>query len=422
MDPQSIILIALFVIGYTCIAFEHTLHINKSWVAVMTGSLMWCVVAWGQDAHAIHEMLIEETSEIFGLVIFLLGAMTIVEMLGHFRLFTWIENELLKRNISNRKLFWILGAITFFGSAVLDNLTITLIMIQIGKRLYLRKENFNIFVINTIIAANAGGAFSPVGDVTTIMIWIAGRFSAFEVILQGFLPSLVAWCIPQAILTSRIAFEEREGREVHDHIEVHWKLVALGMLSFVFAVCANFLHLPPFIGILLGLGVTGIVIDVRSRGGDLHRKAGRIVNLIQKADITTLKFFIGILLAVGALNFQGVLGQLTDVMFGKELNENAIIIGHTAVGLFSSILDNVPLTAAIIKMLPASVDQSLWVLLAITAGTGGSILVIGSAPGVAAMGQVPSLTFSTYLRHGSLAALLGYFGAVGTWLLMNWLV
>ena len=401
-------------------AFEHNLEINKSWIALSTGSVMWMIVAFGKSHNALHNSLVHSSSEIFELIIFLMGAMTIVEMMGHFRFFKWVETKLLEFNISNVGLFWLLGIITFFASALLDNLTSTLVMIQIGRHLYIRKENFNIFVINTVIAANAGGAMSPVGDVTTIMIWLAGKFTAWEILIKGAVPSLVAWIIPQILLTSKILVENREGREKKEELPLKWEIIVMGISTFVLAVVVNLLGLPPFFGILFGLGVVAILIDFRLKQGKLKKKEGHIVNIIKTIDMATINFFVGILLAINALQLQGVLDQIANLIFGDDPANNVfgIIFGHTSLGIISAFLDNVPLTAAVIKMLPEGINSIYWVLLAITAGTGGSILIIGSAAGVAAMGQVEDLTFAEYFKKGTIPALMGYFAAVVTWYVM----
>ncbi len=417
MDLQSLLLVIVFAAGFVGIIFEHSLKVNKSWVALATGSVMWMIVAFGKTPEALHIAIRHSSAEIFELVIFLMGAMTIVEMMGHFRFFSWIEAKLLKFNISNKGLFWILGLITFLSSALLDNLTSTLVMIQIGRHLYIQKKNFTVFAINTVIAANAGGAMSPVGDVTTIMLWLAEKFTALQILFYGIVPSLVAWIIPQAILTSKIESEDRKGRESLEILPLQWEIIIIGLSTFGFAITVNALHLPPFFGILFGLGVVAIVIDIRLKIGSLKKKAGHIVNIIRTIDMATLTFFIGILLAVDALKLQGILGEIAKVIFGETpgADETRIIIGHSLLGLISSVLDNVPLTAAVIKMLPSGINFIYWVLLAITAGTGGSIMVVGSAAGVAAMGQVKELTFMEYFKKGSLAALLGYIGAIASW-------
>lgn len=417
---ESIILIIIFLGGLLAITFESKLEVNKSWIALFMGTIMWVVVAIGDDEKILETAIIHESAEIFELIIFLMGAMTIVEMMGHFRFFTWIESKLLTLHISDKQLFWILGLTAFFSSAVLDNLTTTLVMIQIGRHLYIKKQNFTIYVINIVIAANAGGAMSPVGDVTTIMLWLAGKFTAWQVVFYGFIPSVVAWVVPQAMLTRQIDSEDREGRESTEVLPLQWGIIFIGLFTFGFAVLVNLFHLPPFIGIMLGMAAAAIVIDYRLKKGTLKKKAGHIVNIIKTIDMATLNFFIGILLAVGALGHHGILAQVADLIFGSDPvnNPNMIIMGNVSLGVISSILDNVPLTAAVIKMLPDTVGFDYWVLLAITAGTGGSILSIGSAAGVAAMGQVRELTFVEYLKKGTFPAIVGYVMAVATWYAM----
>lgn len=414
---QSYLLIGIFLIGFLAITFEDKLEVNKSWIALFMGTLMWVIVAIGRDEHLLELSIMHESSEIFQLIIFLMGAMTIVEMMGHFRFFTWVESKLLALNVTDKQLFWLLGLLAFVGSSLLDNLTTTLVMIQIGKHLYHKKENFTLYVINIVIAANAGGALSPVGDITTIMLWLAGKFTAWQIVLYGLLPSLVAWLIPQYLLTRKVEDEIRENKLIDEELPLQWGIIYIGLFTFGFAVLVNLFHLPPFIGIMMGLAAAAIVIDYRLKKGTLKKRAGHIVNIIKTIDMATLNFFIGILLAVGALGHHGLLNLAANYIFGEDpaSNLNMVIIGHTSLGLLSSIFDNVPLTAAVIKMLPDGIPYGYWVLLAITAGTGGSILAIGSAAGVAAMGQVKELTFYTYLRKGTIPALLGYVAAVATW-------
>jgi Na+/H+ antiporter NhaD/arsenite permease-like protein len=420
MNIQSILLLVIFIAAFLAIALEHITKVNKSWVALFAGSAMWGIVAFGKSPESMHVAISHTSAEIFELIIFLMGAMTIVEMLGHFRFFTWLEIKLQSYNISHTRLFWIIGIVTFFASAVLDNLTTTLVMIHIGKHLSFKKENFNYFVINTVIAANAGGAMSPVGDVTTIMIWLAGKFTAWQVLAGGILPSLAGWIIPQYIITKKLLKEDRDQILYAEQMPLQWGIIILGFSTFGLAVSVNLLHLPPFFGILFGLGIVAIVIDVKLRRGSLHIKANQIVNVIKKIDMDTMYFFVGILLAVGALQYQGILDIMAKVIFGDDPANSpiSVIFGHVSLGLISAVFDNVPLTAAVLQMLPENIDYTYWILLAITTGMGGSITVIGSAAGVAAMGQVKELTFVEYMKKGSIPALLGYIGAVLTWFLL----
>ncbi|MEN8247864.1 MAG: sodium:proton antiporter NhaD [Bacteroidota bacterium] len=420
MDIQAIILLTIFISAFLAITLEHITKVNKSWIALFAGSLMWVVVTFGKEADAMHDSIIHTSAEIFELIIFLMGAMTVVEMLGHFRFFTWLEIKLRSANIENTTLFWIMGIITFFSSAVLDNLTTTLVMIQIGRHLPFKKENFNYFIVNTVIAANAGGAMSPVGDVTTIMIWLAGKFTAWEIVAAGILPSLVGWVIPQYMITKKLTKTTHEAVEYTEMMPLQWGIIILGFSTFGLAVIVNAFHLPPFFGILFGLGISAIVIDWKLKRGSLHIKANRIVNVIKEIDMATINFFVGILLAVGALQFHGTLGLIAGFIFGDDPANNpvAVITGHISLGVLSSIFDNVPLTAAVLQMITVEMDYIYWVLLAITAGMGGSLTSIGSAAGVAAMGQVESLTFVEYLKKGTIPALFGYIGAILTWFLL----
>lgn len=425
MDGNLIYFIfsALFIIGYVFIAIEHKSHINKSGVAIVLGGVLWLAIALiGYDKTEISHALIENGSEIFGIVVFLLSAMTIVELLVHYQLFDWVREQIVKRKISQSKLFWMLGIITFVMSAFLDNLTTTLIMIQIGRQIYKDKDNFLIFVANTVIAANAGGVASPIGDVTTIMLWLANKFNALQVISIGIIPAIVAWIIPQYLLGRKIKHHE-EAEQAHTQFDLvdekkvkpYWSVIVIGLFSFLLPVVFNLIGLPPFLGLLLGVGVLWVFIDIKSRNGHIDHTAGKIIHIIQKTDITTLKFFIGILLAVGALSHIGLLKDLNNFIFGTDINITRLVIGNTVLGFISSILDNVPLVAAAIKMFAVGVPTSIWVLLALTAGTGGSMLVIGSAAGVAAMGQVKELNFGYYLKKATLPALLGFLGAILAW-------
>jgi len=426
MDTNLIYLIfgGIFIVGYLGIALEHQTHVNKSGIAIVIGVLLWVLAAlFSHDNQEINHAITESGSEIFSIVVFLLSAMTIVELLVHYKLFDWIREKIVANKISQSKLFWLLGAITFVLSAFLDNLTTTLIMIQIGRKIYKHKENFLLFTANTIIAANAGGAASPIGDVTTIMLWLANKFSAWQVIGMGILPAIATWIIPQAIITKKIKYHE-EAEKAHPGFDLvdekkvkpYWSVIFIGLLSFLLPVLFNVVGLPPFLGLLLGVGVMWIVIDLKAKNGDTDHTTGKVVNMIQKTDITTLKFFIGILLAVGALSHVGMLKVLNDSIFGVEINETRLILGNISLGIISSILDNVPLVAASIKMFSSEVTPAFWVLLAITAGTGGSMLVVGSAAGVAAMGQVKELNFSYYLKNATLPALLGFLAGVAVWL------
>lgn len=413
----------IFLLGYAAIVLEHSFHINKSGSAIVMGALLWLLISWFEKGSAeVGAALNHETQEIFGIVVFLLAAMTLVEILVHYRFFDWVQEKIMQKKITQIKLFWLLGLLTFIFSAFLDNLTTTLIMIQIGRKIYKHKENFLIFVVNTVIAANAGGAASPIGDVTTIMLWLAGKFTAAQILSVGILPAIVTWVIPQYFLSKKIKIHE-EAEKAHPKYDIineektnpYWPIIIVGILSFTLPVAANLIGLPPFLGLLTGVGVLWVFIDIKAKSGSEHHQNGQVINMIQKADIATLKFFIGILLAVGALSHVGLLKELNHIIFGEMPGIVRLAGGNVALGFISSVLDNVPLVAASIKMFADGIDYSIWVLLALTAGTGGSMLVVGSAAGVAAMGQVKELTFGYYLKKGTLPAVLGYVGGIVAW-------
>lgn len=420
---------AIFVVGYFFIALEHKTHVNKSGVAIIIGGVLWLIAALvSHDRGEISTVIAENGGEIFSIVVFLLSAMTIVELLVHYQFFDWLREKIVQKKISQNQLFWLLGALTFVMSAFLDNLTTTLIMIQIGRKIYKHQDNFLIFVANTVIAANAGGAASPIGDVTTIMLWLANKFNAIQILSIGILPALATWLIPQYLMGRQITHHE-EAEKAHENFDLvdekkvqpYWSVIFISIFSFLLPVIFNLINLPPFLGLLLGVGILWVFIDLKSKKGHADYTSGQVVKIIQKTDITTLKFFIGILLAVGALAHIGFLGMLNNLIFGAEINITRLIAGNVILGGFSAILDNVPLVAAAIKMFPAGISPAIWVLLALTAGTGGSMLVIGSAAGVAAMGQVKELNFAYYFKKASLPALLGYLGGVAVWISLYYL-
>ncbi len=423
LGTAAFIAIGIFVFCYALIALEHRSRIDKSGLALFAGSSMWIVVAlFAKDRSGLSADILHESQEIFSIVVFLLAAMTIVETLLHYGLFDYVEQKISEKKLSATKLFWTLNILTFFLSAMLDNLTTTLIMVQVGRKIYRHKEAFLLFICSVIITANAGGAFSPLGDVTTIILWLAGKFSAVEVIKDGFLPSLAVFLIPTAMMTRKITSlgTHEEAEKSHriakkEQVKPNWTVIAVGLGSFTLPILMSILSLPPFIGLLFGLGILWMVTDYYNRQGDHHNSSAKIIGIIQKTDVATLKFFIGILLAVGALGHLGVLNELSGALFGETAEFSKIVSGSVILGALSAILDNVPLVAAALNVFPSGVDAAEWVLLAITAGTGGSMLVIGSAAGVAAMGQVPELTFVKYLRKATVPALLGFIAGVLVW-------
>jgi Na+/H+ antiporter NhaD/arsenite permease-like protein len=408
----------LFIGGYVLITFEHKWKLNKSITATALGASLWGLIALSGD-HSVEEALHHLSGETFSLVVFLLAAMTLVEILVHYRFFDLLRVRLFALGLKDEAQFVLISLITFALSAVIDNLTTTIVMVQIARRFF-RGKNLLIAAGAIVVAANAGGAFSPIGDVTTIMLWLAGKFTAFQVILWGFLPSLTLLGV------STFFFRRQLARDSGDEAPKTFEQVVLSrserivigasFASFALPPLAHLFGLPPFLGLLFGVGMVGLIIGffanaVSRRESHLSLEIEKIMG---KVDITSLLFFIGILFAVGALSHLGVLELISESLFGEAPALWRLVGGSVLLGAFSAIVDNIPLTAASIDIL-GTTDYRLWVLLALCVGTGGSMLAIGSAAGVVAMGMVKELTFKTYLRIAALPAALGYAAAIIVW-------
>ena len=450
-------MIIVFVIGYICIAFEHKLKIDKAATALMLGALMWMLFVMGKDAilnrtnpenaawkahceanaisdphdeEAQNKYIIKEESlnhlgETSETLFFLLGAMTIVAIIDKHNGFTIITDKIKTRN--KKRLLWLLSVIAFFMSAVLDNLTTTIVMVTLLNKLVADKHLRWIYAGMIILAANAGGAWSPIGDVTTIMLWIGGYITAAKVVAMLIVPSLVSMIIPLIVLGFSLKGELEEPVENPEMLKsapesrmkgfcLYWGIGSLLMVP-ILKTC---LHVPPYMGMILLLGLFWLITDrVHHNKGD-HRE-NSVAKVLTGVDVPTILFFLGILTAVAALQTAGHLAWMAHGL-DKLCNSNTYGIG-IAIGVFSSIVDNVPLVAGSMGMyeLGASpdlvLDGTFWQLLAYCAGTGGSILIIGSAAGVAAMG-LENIEFGWYVKHISWLALIGYFsGALCFWLM-----
>lgn len=417
MTFLQILALGVFFIGYLGITLEHKLHINKSaWALALAGILWIIVAAAGIDPH----LSLEHTgSSIFEIIVFLLAAMSLVEILAHYRFFDVIKIKLIKLHLSERGFFIVLSIITFILSGLIDNLTTAIVMIQISRKFFW-EQNLLIAVVGVVIAANAGGAFSPIGDITTIMLWLADKFTTGQIITQGILPSIGLFIVATLFLSRKIKPQEGSQEEATpcEALTRSEKIViTVASLSFLLPLVSKAIGLTPVIGILLGVGVTWITVDLlRSVSRVRTHLTASIENLIQKIDVASLKFFVGILLAVGALEVMGILEKLSAVLFPAGSSFWHIVAGNGFLGIASALFDNIPLTAIAIDIIPTT-DPSLWVLLAITVGTGGSLLSIGSAAGVIAMGMVPKLTFVKYFKLAFVPALAGYVVAIGIWVL-----
>jgi Na+/H+ antiporter NhaD/arsenite permease-like protein len=412
----------VFIIGYVIITLEHHWHVNKSVTATALAAILWGGIAFSGADHDLMESAIHHLSgETFSLVVFLLSAMTLVEILVHYRFFDWLRVKLFAFGLSDHGQLILISAIAFVLSAIIDNLTTTIVMVQIARRFF-KGNNLLVAAGAIVVAANAGGAFSPVGDVTTIMLWLAGKFTAVQILLWGFLPALTIYLVSTFFFVRQIV-----GDTVDEKIQAPEKvtfstsekiIIGTTFASFAMPPFAHFFGLPPFMGLMFGVGIVGLMVAWfanTSKENESHLRMD-IEKLLAKLDITSLLFFIGILFAVGALGFLGILEFISDNLFGENPADLRLIIGSVLLGVFSAILDNIPLTAAAIDILHTT-DFRLWVLVAICVGTGGSMLVIGSAAGVVAMGMVKELSFKQYLRIAAFPAAIGYAAGVFVWYL-----
>lgn len=424
---MTILLLLIFIAGYTCIAFEHSIKINKAATALLTGILCWTVyiisIAPVENKDQILEELTTHTGDIAGILFFLLGAMTIVELIDAHDGF-----EIITRRISTNsivRLLWIISFIAFFASAILDNLTCTIIMISILRKLIPHKNLRIKFAAIVIIAANAGGAWSPIGDVPTTMLWIGGQISAVAVIVKVFLPSLISLLIPLTIFSFSVKkdfdviIKESQPVTAEENIKRSIILYSGIFLFLLVPVFKTFTHLPPYMGMMLALGILWVISElIHADKDEADKSILSVVTALKKIDSPSILFFLGILLSVAALQQAGILSNFAVWMDEHIGNTHAIVIN---IGLLSAVLDNVPLVAAVQGMYPLQqfgADDNFWHFLAYCAGTGGSILIIGSAAGVAAMGM-ENISFTWYLKKISLWVIAGYAAGAIVFILLN---
>lgn len=422
---MELAIIITFILGYIAIALEHTLKVNKAAIALVTGVLCWTIYIMAQpDKEAVSHQLMDHLGEVAGILFFLLSAMTIVELIDLHDGFQVITDRISTK--SEVKMLWIISFIAFFLSALLDNLTTTIVIVSLLRKLISDKQRRLFFVGITVIAANAGGAWSPLGDVTTTMLWIGGQITALNIIKQLFLPSLVCLLIPLIVISFSLkgtivtppADESHIPKPAFERTFVFF--LGIGILLFV-PMFKTVTHLPPFMAILLGLGIMWIVIEIMHRQRDTPNKRELSVTAaLENIDTPSILFFLGILVSIAALQATGQLIQLAQWLTATLKNETIII---SCIGLLSSVVDNVPLVAASqgmysLEQYPA--DHFFWEFLSYATGTGGSALIIGSAAGVAAMGM-EKVTFFWYLKKISWLALIGYFSGGIVYLLQYYL-
>ena len=420
------VLISVFVLTYLAIALEEPLKVNKSAAALLGAGLLWTIYALATgDAAVVDEELSHSLVDTAQIAFFLLGAMTIVEVVDAHDGFDVITSRLRARTLASLLVF--VCGVTFFLSAVLDNLTTTIVMISLVKRLLREHDHRLIFAGMIVISANAGGAWSPMGDVTTTMLWIGGQVTSLAIVTRLIVPSLVNMLVPLAIVAYGVrgrpilaperSAEPMAGEYVTTPFERNL-MFALGLAALLAVpVFKAVTHLPPFLGILFGLGLLWAVGDrIHHEKPHMERRRVTIAHALTRIDMSAITFFIGILLAVATLEHGGILRSLAlwlDATIGRL---DVIVV---AFGLLSAIIDNVPMVAAAMGMYDMGThptDSFLWEFMAYCAGTGGSILIIGSAAGVAAMG-VEKIGFVWYLRRFGALALGGYFAGAAVYII-----
>ncbi|EMI42046.1 sodium:proton antiporter NhaD [Rhodopirellula sp. SWK7] len=436
LDHMTYWIFAVFIIGYFAIALEHRVHINKAATALLIGTTCWtlylvdlpdllpadAIPSWFHEtidasgtadvplSYAIDVQHLRQTGEVASILFFLIGAMTIVELIDAHEGFALITDRIGTK--SRRRLLWTVGLMTFFLSAALDNLTTTIVTVSILKKIVADRDDRLKYIGMVVIAANAGGAWTVIGDVTTTMLWIRHKLGAFEVMSDLFLGSFVcllvpmigmSWQMPGTLHSPSIELtsSKRQVRPWHQ-----WLFLCLGLAGLLFVpVFKAFTHLPPYMGMMMSLAVLWMVSECvgRTLDEDIRTSTG-VHRLLSRIDMPSILFFLGILLAVGALSATGLLHVAADALDSWLPNSNAVAV---AIGLISAVMDNVPLVAAGIEMYDLPMNDPFWMLLAYCAGTGGSCLVIGSAAGVAAMG-LDRVDFVWYVRKISGWALAGY--------------
>ncbi|MBK8145481.1 MAG: sodium:proton antiporter NhaD [Bacteroidetes bacterium] len=411
-----------FFIGYLFIILEHKVKIDKAASALLMGVSCWVIyILNAADPHTVNDQLAEHISDIAGILFFLIGAMTIVELIDLHEGFQVIIDAI--KTTNKRTLIIIISLITFFLSAILDNLTTAIVMSTLVAKILSDQRDKNIVIGMVIIAANSGGAWSPIGDVTTTMLWIGNQITAVGIMKSIFLPSLVSVCVPLFFFLTKIKGRFSPKKSVAEiSVEPKERVIifysGISLLIFV-PIFKTFTHLAPYMGMMFAVGIVWLISET------LHKKKPNnteqqpsIFVALEKVDLPSILFFMGILLAVSALQSTSILQNMATTLSSKVQNENIIVIG---IGLLSAIFDNVPLVAAIQGMFSKvqyPTGHFFWNFLAYCAGTGGSILIIGSAAGVAAMG-IEKISFFWYLKNVSFAALLGYLAGALTTILIG---
>ena len=425
---MEVLIIAIFVLGYTAIALEQSLKINKAASALLTGVLCWTVyVRFAANREAVADQLLHHLGNLSGILFFLMGAMTIVEIIDAHDGFEVITRRITTH--SKRALLWIICLLTFFLSAALDNLTTAIVMASMVRKLLADKKDRMFLVGMIVIAANAGGAWSPIGDVTTTMLWIGGRITSGNIVVSLIVPSLVCLLVPLTVVSfivkgkaTRPAGDETKSNRINLRFERHLVLFAGLVLLIMVPVFKTVTHLPPYMGILLAVGILWVITAFIHKEKDVEEKRQLSVEqALRTIDVPSILFFLGILMAVASLESTQILTHFAQLLNQRIANQSLIVL---SIGALSAIVDNVPLVAATMGMYDLRnfpPDSYLWEFIAYCAATGGSMLIIGSAAGVAVMG-IEKISFFWYLKRIGWLAALGYFAGAGVYILQEYLL
>jgi Na+/H+ antiporter NhaD/arsenite permease-like protein len=421
---MELTLILIFIIGYSAITFEHALKIDKLIPALLMMTISWALIAFNTpDAHVLGENLLHHFGKTTEILIFLMGAMAIVEMIDYFDGFKSVQS-LIKVKTAYQLLL-VISLLAFVLSAIIDNLTATIVLISILRKMVQDKELRMWMVGFVIIGANAGGAWSPIGDVTTTMLWIAGKVSSIKLIEHIFIPAVVTLAIPLLIAKKMKVFKQQlPERKTVKKSKISGFILISGLVLIIFVpIFKTLTHLPPYMGMMFSLALFAVIGELASKRQlnlsslDEHNHGGHVgptLKALSKIEMPSILFFLGILMTVAGMEELGMIEQLGENVLASGISKELYI---AFLGIASAVIDNVPLVAASIGMFKDAMDADAWHFIAYTAGTGGSILIIGSAAGVVAMGM-ENISFGWYLKSFSLLALAGYFGGVLTFLLL----
>lgn len=419
---MELAIVIIFIIGYTAISIEHTLRIDKLIPALLMMTITWALISfWSPDQHLLTEQLLHHFGKTTEILIFLMGAMAIVEMIDYFDGFKVVQA--LIRVKTAYQLLLVISVLGFVLSAIIDNLTATIVLISILRKMVADKELRMWMAGFVVIAANAGGAWSPIGDVTTTMLWIAGKVSSLKLIEHIFIPSVVNLAIPLLIATRIKIFQQvLSTSHTIEKSKVSSLILfcGLGLIIFV-PIFKTITHLPPYMGMMFSLALFAVLGELLSKRqlnlSSLNEQGGHVgptLKALSKIEMPSILFFLGILMTVAGMEQLGMIEKMGENVLAAGISKELYI---SVLGLASAVIDNVPLVAASIGMFKDAMDADAWHFIAYAAGTGGSILIIGSAAGVVAMGM-ENIGFGWYLKRFSLIALAGYIGGVLTFLLL----